>query len=406
MGKRSQSWLIALVGSLAILIFPAARLLQARRAPAASRARSAAETARRTPLQVRPLVRALVPLQEARMRWLRDQVRPSATVRLNSSYCLHLMRVHGLPSRAAPGIDSPEIDPLRLLTVEDAGRAYFGRPALVRTRNGVCFPTGTPARVRKDGALELHRDQTLAALGELGLPLATPLVLSDGPAELRDVLRDSIANFHLAQKEPAWTALAYALYLPPVRFWTNRFGEEYTFDELARALLDSSLGEASCGGAHVVYTLTILLRADSLEPIFSQAVRSRLREYLARCAEVAAKSQGKDGSWPPTWNTPLLPKASREGLSPEDTADERLIMTSHLAEWMLYLPDGLRPRDEILERAAVWLLETISAASPAALERNFCPWSHACCTLRQLCFVPEEVPHHRSTADDRRVRSR
>jgi hypothetical protein len=402
--KSSLTWLIVIVCSLAS--FPAARMIQARRAPDASPVRSAAETARGEPLQIRPLVRALLPLPKARMRWLRDQMRPPTTARLNSSYCLHLMRVHGLPSKAAGGIFSPEIDPLRLLTVEDAGRTYFGHPALFRTRNGVCFPTGTAAAVSKDGALELHRDQTLAAFGELGLPLATPLVVGGGPAELRDVLRDSIANFHLEQKELAWTAVAYALYLPPVRTWTNRFGEEYAFDDLARALLDSSLQESSCGGAHVLDSLTILLRADSLEPIVSKAVRSRMREYLAHCAEVATKSQGKDGSWPPGWNTPLLPKATREGLSPEDTAGARLIMTGHLAEWLLYLPDGLRPTDEVLERAAVWLLAALSAASRAEMERVFCPWSHACCTLRQLCFVPEEVSHHRSTAVERPMRSR
>jgi hypothetical protein len=367
--------------------------------------RPAAEAARGEPLPIRPLVRALLPLPAARMHWLREQVRPPVMSRLNSSYCLHLLRVHGRPSASAPGPSAAETDPLRLLTVAEAGRAYFGHTALVRTRSGVCFPTGTVEAARKDGSLEVHRDHTLAAFAELGLPLAMPLVVDGAPAALRDVLRDSIANFHLDQKELAWTALAYALYLPPVRSWTNQFGEEYTFDDLAGALLGSSLQEASCGGVHVLYTLTILLRADALAPIFSEAVRARLRAYLADGVAVATKAQGEDGSWPPTWNTPLLPKAAREGLSPEDTAATRLIMTGHLAEWMLYLPDGLRPTDEVLRRAAVWLLAALSAASPAERERDFCPCSHACCVLRQLCFIPEEVPHHRSTADDRPVRS-
>jgi hypothetical protein len=391
--KSNLFWLVVIMASLAI--FPAARLLQARRSPGASMVRPAAETAPGEPLSIRPLVRALLPIPEARMRWLRDQMQPPVKARLNSSYCLHLMRVHGRPAPSARGPSSPETDPLRLLTVAEAGRAYFGHPASVRTRSGVCFPTGTVAAARNDGADEIHRDHTLASFAELGLPLSMPLVVDGGPAELRDVLRDSLANFHLEQKEAAWTALAYALYLPPVRSWTNRFGEQYTFDDLAGALLGSSLQEASCGGIHVIFTLTVLLRADAQEPIFSAAARARLREYLANCVAVATKAQGEDGSWPPTWNTPLLPKATREGLSPEDSAVNRLVMTGHLAEWMLYLPDGLRPTDEVLHRAAVWLLAALSARSPADTERDFCPCSHACCVLRQLCFIPEEVPHRR-----------
>ena len=400
MMKSGLFWLIVILGSLAI--FSAARMLHARRSPVASPVRFSAETARNEPLPIRPLVRALLPLPEARMRWLRGLMRPPPTKRLNSPYCLHVMRVHG---RAAPGADSSEVDPLRLLTDEGTGRACFGKPAFVRTRSGVRFPTGTLETVRKDASLELHRDQTLAAFSELGLSLATPLVVGGDRAELRDVLRDSIANFHLAQKELAWTALAYALYLPPVRSWTNRFGESYTFDDLAGALMDCSLREASCGGVHLMYTLTALLRADAQEPVVSAAVRARLREYLANGVAVATKAQGEDGSWPPTWNTPLLPEVIREELSPEDTAEARMLMTGHLAEWMLYLPDGLRPADDVLRRAAGWLLAALSAASPADLERQFCPYSHACCTLRQLCFVPEEVPHDRSTSDDRPVRS-
>src|SRR5207302_3298465 len=111
-------------------------------------------------------------------------------------------------------------------------------------------PTGGAEGTARDPSMELHRDQTLAAFAELGLPLSFTLQGDGGTGTLRDVLDDSLANFHLGQKELAWTALAYALYLPPVKSWINRYGERFGFDQLVSEMLDRPLDAESCGGTH------------------------------------------------------------------------------------------------------------------------------------------------------------
>src|SRR5262249_24044707 len=137
------------------------------------------------------------------------------------------------------------------------------------------------------------------------VPLSHPLRFTDGTLSLREVLRDSIANYHPHQKELEWTALAYGLYLPPAREWTNRFGERESFDGLVEQLLARDLHKSSCCGTHVMYTLTILARVDQQTPILGPEVRDRLWQKLCHAVRVALEAQAADGSWSPDWNKAL-----------------------------------------------------------------------------------------------------
>jgi hypothetical protein len=389
--RKAWPLIIVVLAGLAFSeVVPVAFAPRLRGLRAAWRSSEDGDSARDRPISVRPVVDRLIAVSPTDMQWVRRQIQPSPRVKLNSSYCLHLLRVHRFESELDSASFPSGKELMKLLTDDRAGAAYFGREPLVLTRTGVRFLTGDAQAALKDNSLEWHRDQTLAAFGELGVPLTHPLSVAGRVLPLRDVLQDSLANFHLKQKELAWTAMAYALYLPPIRAWTNRFGEVYSFDRLVDEMLGRSPGAGSCGGTHDLYSLTIVARCDREIPLLSEPVRARLVSHLKRCADVAVRGQRPDGSWRATWNRELLPASERSGLTPEDVASDSLLMTGHLAEWFLYLPVDLRPADadQVLRRAAHWLNNALHAAKEDDLTRSFCPYSHATCVLRQLQFVP------------------
>ena len=210
------------------------------------------------------------------VEWLDRQIQLPTRIKSSSSTLLHLLRVHGKSGQIEGGEPSSGEAILKLLTDESAGAAYFGQSPVVHTASGARFPTREKSPT-DDRSLEQHRDQTLAGLGELGLPLSYPLKVGDRTASLRDVLRDSIANFHLRQEEIAWTAMAYVLYLPPIRAWANRYGERFTFDDLADELQRRPMDKESCAGIHILCALTLLARVNAEARVLSGGARPARR---------------------------------------------------------------------------------------------------------------------------------
>jgi hypothetical protein len=347
-------------------------------------------TERVAPFAVRPLTSPLLQVTRSQSEQIRNQILPPRSRGASSSYLLHLLRVHGLDVCYKDERFPSGSQILRTLTDSETGKRYWGNTPLVRTSWGWRFPTGGPEDAARDFSLELHRDQTLAAFAELGLPLNYPLHGDDGEGSLRDVLTDSLANFHLKQKELAWTTLAYALYLPPVQSWSNRYGERYSFDQLVGEMLGRSLEAESCGGTHLLYSLTILARVDQAEPILSDAVRRRLWTTLGNAVRVAVSHQQTDGSWHSGWSYELLPEAAPEGWSFKDEKATRVLLTGHIGEWFLSLPDELRVDPRALEQAGRWLMKELLDASVGLKEAEFCPYTHAARVLHQITFVPEE----------------
>lgn len=353
----------------------------------------AADAARAEPLSVGPTVGGLMPMTSDEIEWLHRQMQPHAREQTNMSVCFHLLHVHGVEAKFDEGALRSGREMLEVLTSQQKGEALFGRSPIVRTRNGVRFPTGPGLASALNPSLEAHRDQCLAVLAELGLPLSYPLTVDGRPVPLREALRDSIANFHLEQKELAWTALAYGLYLPPTREWENRFGERYSFDGLVDELLRRPLSESACGGMHIVQTLTVLARVHRGVPILSQPVYARLTDRLRRWVDLAVHTQQPDGCWLIDWSWPSPADATPQRLSADTQSPKtRLLATGHVAEWMLHLPEDLQVSEEVLRPAAGWLYEQLKTADRAALVRDFCPYSHAATVLRHLAFVfGEEV---------------
>lgn len=295
-----------------------------------------------------------------------------------ASLCLHALAAHGLDAKFENDRIVSGRELLRLFTDDTVGRAYFGAPLMFRTRYGL--------RVKSDSdvgaAREKHYDQTLGCFAQLGLPLSQSIRVDGLTMELRDVLRDSIASFDLRQSEIEWTAIAYASYLPPYRVWANKFGERFSFDQLADELIGRDLSKASCCGCHVVEAVLHLLRVDrEVVEVLSPDVRRQLTESLRRFVRSAVTEQADDGSWGPRWfhgvsatGTTAWPDVRR--------LESRLLATSHIAHWLMYLPLEMRVSGDVLKRAEIWLYENLKDVTDEFVLQNFCPCSHGAWVLR------------------------
>lgn len=287
------------------------------------------------------------------------------------SRALHVMR----PLRYHPSESLSSRVPTILSAFLDDGRAreHFGDSVVISTRWGLRYPTRQVGRIPQGSVgNESHRDQTLAALAEIGLAPRTRIRAADGTYTLEDVLKDSIAGFHLDQKELAWTAAAFAVLLQSPT-WTNRFGERCDFDQVTQELLRRGYEEGSCGGTHGLQTLTLILLRDQRVPVLSKQVRELLTAELMRCAEAIEHTQSADGSWSRNWSHPAKEHTVLE--------ESRLVVTSHLAEWILLLPRAARPARHCLEASVEWLRRYVSDDTKWDIERDFCPLSHAALVL-------------------------
>jgi hypothetical protein len=69
----------------------------------------------------------------------------------------------------------------------------------------------------------------------------------------------------------------------------------------------------------------------------------------------------------------------------------RLLVTGHIAEWLLYLPEDLQPPAETYRRAVQWLYQELKRSSPSQQWEAICPFSHAACVVRQVMFESTEM---------------
>ncbi len=340
----------------------------------------------RAPLRIAAGPRALLVTPREQQEHLFNRVRPPFHEKPGVSLFLHVLRLHGVDGHFDHPVLNDSQKVLRLLTDSEFGRSFFGAPAIKRTRHGIEFVSAALTLEEHTRATESHRDQCLASLGELGVPLSTPITVGEEKLTLEAALTDSLANFHLKQNELQWTAIAYALYVPPRKEWVNKFGERHTFDDLANRLLTDPVENSSCAGTHLGYALTLLYRVDrTFTPILSQGVRERLRQRLERTVAAAIGTQSEDGSWSGEWGRTLYSHSDHTPSANEADMGGRLLVTGHLCEWFLYVPAEFNVPDDCLRRAGLWLRSQLEDfPGDSVPEAAICPYTHAACALRAL----------------------
>ena len=286
------------------------------------------------------------------------------------------LRLHGLKPFRHP-VFSSGTEIVSVLTNQTRSKEYFGEPIFFRTRSGIRYQD---AVIRRGPTGENHRDICLATFAELGLPLSTPMTTEDASFSLADLLRDSVDNFDIQQKELPWTAVAYAIYLHQ-REWSNRYGESFTLDDVADTLMSTPFEDVSCAGTHLLYAMTVLLRARAKG--LSEPVRYELSQYLRRQADAAIRSQADDGSWDLNWHTSPEDESPDALRSASTVQSDILLVTGHLLEWLELLPEEMQPPPEVYLKAARRLCKSLASTSDISLS-NFCPVVHAQLAVQAL----------------------
>jgi hypothetical protein len=253
-------------------------------------------------------------------------------------------------------------------------RRFRAPSALVRTPYGVRYLTAKTtdsAELRRSRGL--HAYQTPAVFGEVGVPSMVAVRAGDYKGSVADLVRDCLLNFQLREVtsfEPEWAVTALALYLPPVRSWRNRWGEQVSFDGIAEFLVGRDISRYACEGTHLLSALGFLIQADEQFSILSRRAAGRVVDVCRRIGrETLASLQRPDGSWGSDW------AGGDSGVPPQPWHSVHI--TGHLMECQILLPPDLQAPAGCLGRALNYLAQAVAETDAQDMARAYCPYSHA-----------------------------
>jgi hypothetical protein len=327
--------------------------------------------ARDVPLRVPGLYNAPELVSDAELAAVLKQVRPKfGPKNLKPNYVEHALRIWGVDATFA----DPEVMSGRQMQefLTDHGKylASWGEkiePLLLEKEDGVSIRWG-----KSEGG-SVHHDHWLACLTEAGVRLDEPVYMpSSRQKNIRDVLQQALLDFRVDERETEWSALAFGLWLPPVRNWQSTDGREMSFDLLARRLLRGKLTLGVCHGTHRLYSMMLLVRLDDDFKILSPEIRSEILAHLGRVRELLKESQFEDGHWPSNW-----PEGAEAVKKPiEDELYRQVIATGHHLEWLAIAPEELHPPREQVHKAARWVIKTTTEQSASAILEKYTFYSH------------------------------
>ena len=233
---------------------------------------------------------------------------------------------------------------------------------------------GVRARVAEGEASASHVDHTLATMAEIGTPLDYPIVTSRGNSQLRMLLLQAMRDFSLNQVEYEWSTLVFALYHPTPAAWFTSENQRIDFNVLARRIMRQDLPQGVCYGNHRLYTLAALLRLDEQQPLLDATTRTEVLAFLKDMTARLIKNQKAEGYWDGTWSG----KKDGDVVGPGQTVlGNRILATGHALEWWAIAPQELHPPQEVLNKAAKWLIKTIQPMSHREVLANYTFLSHA-----------------------------
>lgn len=334
---------------------------------------------RNQPLRVEPLYDDPRVISDEQLAEVLTRVKPRFRIeKPKINYVDHALRLWGIDAH----FDDPDClsgeEMREMLLNHQQFVHYWGEetpPLLIET------PQGVRIRTREGKATASHVDHTLAGLAEIGTPLDYPVVTPHRQTQLRAVLMQSLKDFSLNQREYEWSALAYALYLPPVKRWYSTEGQEITFDRLADRIIREHLSEGVCRGNHRLHSLVMLLRVDEQVPILSAEGRQRIIEHLQMVTQRFVETQQPDGYWEGDWPSG---KAAADAAPADHSASPlddpqhlRILVTGHVMEWWALAPPEVQPPREVVIKAAQWLVRTIHDLSEEQVESYYTFLTHA-----------------------------
>lgn len=318
----------------------------------------------------------------------------------NTNVLLHALRLWGPLAK---------FDDLRVPTGEWL-RRYFLDDAVFRERVGNTAPplyridteTGQ-VRVREwssgdpdRNSSSYHLNDILATLAETGVPLDTPLRTRDGDTTVEQLLRTAMGQFHFRQHEFDWSAISYLRYVYPESGWSNDYGEVITVKGVVSELLEKRnyLTYGPCNGLHRLEAMVVLCGAaekqetpDNLSGRRTQKewCDQMLLPHMNHVVDLLKASQHVDGYWTRSW-------ADNDATKSPASAPlfDRMLVTGHHLEWMALSPPEINIPNEMVVRAAQWVVRAIQDCDNESILRNYGPFSHA---VRALCLWRAKVPY-------------
>lgn len=245
-------------------------------------------------------------------------------------------------------------------------------PPLLEARD-----TGVYVRWGHEDGASYHHDHTLACLTEALVPLNQPVRAPQQPnATMQEMVQQALYDFQLDERETEWSAMAFGLWLPPTREWTNGNGRKLNFDMIARRQMRGGKQYGVCGGTHRVYSLMVLVRlhdrflAETGEGILSKEVRAEAYAYLESVRDILLVTQFEDGHWPYTWPT------GEDSMEDDNPEYRNVISTGHHLEWLAIAPPDLHPPREMIEKAADWIIKNTTSKTPKQIMDSYTFYSH------------------------------
>lgn len=342
------------------------------------------------PLRVEPLYDDPQVVSDSKLGEVLERIRPKfPPARMNPNHVEHALRTWGVGATfEEPGVMSGVEMRDFLLDhgqfVESWGSAA---PPLLQTEfKGVAVRWG-----REEGA-SVHHDHLLASLTEAGVPRSQP-VFAPGrpPSTFDDILQQALLDVRLDEREVEWSAMAFALWLPPRTNWTTAEGRRMSFDLLARRLIRGHKQYGVCSGTHRVYSLVLLVRIDELlratrdengesssegsqtgGGLLSDDVLADVYDHLFSVRDLISVSQTDAGYWPSNW----YDGAEAAAFPRQEDNYERVIATGHHLEWLAIAPDVFHPPREQIRRAAEWIIEDTLNQPEETLRDHYTFYSH------------------------------
>jgi len=330
---------------------------------------------RQTPLALEPMYDDATVISDQRLREvLRKLILRRDAARTKINHVDHALRFWGIEAEFddTSALSGREMRSLLLdhrRFAEDYG--HETPPLLIDTEDGV------RVRVQEGRASSSHHDHTLACLAEVATPVDFEVWTPQGRATLRSMLEHSFDSFRLNQQEYEWSALAYVLYLPPVRGWVTSEGQEITFDRLAERIMREDLTRGVCAANHRMHALVAILRVDDQMPIITDATRSRVLEYLAGVTSRLVATQHDEGYWDVDWAERSAGEKSGKHASTSSSLGDRILATGHPMEWWALAPKEVLPPREVVVAAGKWLGDTILGLSDDEVGSYYTYLSHA-----------------------------
>jgi hypothetical protein len=326
---------------------------------------------RQEPLRIAPLYNRPEMVNDADLAAVLRQLRPKFPAqKIKPNFVEHALRIWGVDATFRDPAVMSGAKMRDFLVNHGQYLASWGpemEPLLQEKEDGVAIRYG-----KVEGA-SVHHDHFLACLTEAGVSLNEQVFTPQQHIRtINDVLQRALRDFRVDEPETEWSAMAFGLWISPIREWKLADGRTVTFDMLADRLLRGAKKFGVCSGTHRLYSMMTLVRLDDEFHILSLQSREKIMAHLRNVKQLIMESQFDDGHWPSNWydgaaaiKTPL-----------NDQLYQQVISTGHHLEWLAIAPEELHPPRAQIDKAARWAIRTTIDQKPESILASYTFYSH------------------------------